>query len=365
MATSGSATEAASVTVQQVAASITLSPMQLSFSSVGETQQLAATVNDQNGAAMSGASVAWASSASTVASVSATGLVTAEADGTATIMATSGSATEAASVTVQQVAASIVLSPTQLSFSSVGETQQLTATVHDQNGAAISGASLTWSSSASTVASVSSTGLVTAEADGTATITATAGSATEAASVTVQQVAASITLSRTRLSFSSVGETRQLNATVRDQNGVTISGASLTWSSDHPGVVRVSSSGQVTAVSVGSATISVEVTGGNQRVTQSLSVTVEPPVLEPSDLCTQNVGTATATFEDSRLEAVIRWALSIGSQDALTCNLLSSITELRVENTGHPNREISLVGIQNLTGLADLSLNGWGGGSPT
>ena len=40
-------------------------------------------MHDQNGAAMSGASVAWASSASSVASVTPTGLVTAVADGTA------------------------------------------------------------------------------------------------------------------------------------------------------------------------------------------------------------------------------------------------------------------------------------------
>ena len=256
------------------------------------------------------------------------------------------------------VATTVMLSSATLSFSSVGETQQLTATVGDQNGATMSGASVAWASSATTVASVSSTGLVTAEADGTATIMATSGSATEAASVTVQQVAASITLSRTRLSLSSVGERRQLNATVRDQNGVTISGASLTWSSDDPGVVRVSSSAWVTAVSVGSATISVEVAGGNQRVTQSISVTVEPPVLEPSDLCTQNVGTATATFEDWLLEKAIRSALSIGFQDALTCNLLSSMTELNATNQRSPHSGIgSLVGIQNLTGLANLSLS--------
>ena len=63
-----------------VATTVILSSATLSFSSVGETQQLTATVRDQNGATMSGASVAWASSASPVASVSSTGLVTAEAD---------------------------------------------------------------------------------------------------------------------------------------------------------------------------------------------------------------------------------------------------------------------------------------------
>ena len=74
---------------------------------------------------------------------------------------------------------------TTLSFSSFGDTQQLIATAWDQNGARISGAPVTWASSRSSVASVSSTGLVAAVADGMATITATSGSANATASVTV------------------------------------------------------------------------------------------------------------------------------------------------------------------------------------
>ena len=83
------------------------------------------------------------------------------------------------------VAATVMLSPTTLSFSSFGETQQLTPTVADQNGATISDASVTWESSSSSVASVSSVGLVAAVANGTATITATSGSSSGTATVTV------------------------------------------------------------------------------------------------------------------------------------------------------------------------------------
>ena len=87
-----------------VATTLTLSASILSFSSLGATEQVTATVRDQNGAAMSGASVAWASSELSVASVTSAGLVTAVADGTATVTATSGSVTGTALVTVQQVA---------------------------------------------------------------------------------------------------------------------------------------------------------------------------------------------------------------------------------------------------------------------
>ncbi len=53
-----------------VATSITLSATSLSFSTVGATQQLSATVKDQNGATMSGATVSWSSSSASVATVS-------------------------------------------------------------------------------------------------------------------------------------------------------------------------------------------------------------------------------------------------------------------------------------------------------
>ena len=86
------------------------------------------------------------------------------------------------------VATSITLTMTSLSLSSLatlGETSQLSATVKDQNGAAMSSATVTWATSEAAVATVSSTGLVTAVANGTATITATSGSVSATASVTV------------------------------------------------------------------------------------------------------------------------------------------------------------------------------------
>ena len=80
------------------------------------------------------------------------------------------------------VATSVTLTATSLSFASLGQTQQLTATIQDQNGSTMSGASVTWSTSAASVATVSSTSgtshfiaLVTSVANGTATITASSG----------------------------------------------------------------------------------------------------------------------------------------------------------------------------------------------
>jgi len=55
---------------------------------------------------------------------------------------------------------------------SPGKTQQLMAVTKDSGGNTINGASLNWASSNSSIAMVTSSGLVTAKADGTATISA-------------------------------------------------------------------------------------------------------------------------------------------------------------------------------------------------
>ena len=91
------------------ATTVDLSSSALSFTSLGASEQVAATVKDQNAVLMSEATVTWTSADEAIATVSSTGLVTSVGNGSATITATSGSASESASVTVEQAAASIVL----------------------------------------------------------------------------------------------------------------------------------------------------------------------------------------------------------------------------------------------------------------
>lgn len=70
--------------------------------------------------------------------------------------------------------ATVTVTPTSPTLSSPGATQQMTATARDASNNAISGVTFTWTSSNTAVATVSSSGLVTTVASGTATITATA-----------------------------------------------------------------------------------------------------------------------------------------------------------------------------------------------
>jgi Leucine-rich repeat (LRR) protein len=78
-----------------------------------------------------------------------------------------------------------------------------------------------------------------------------------------------------------------------------------------------------------------------------------PPVLQPSELCSDHPDTAIAAFEDGNLESRVRAALAVGEQNDLRCGLLQGLTEL--VGTGRAGIE-SLAGIQNLTSLTSLSI---------
>lgn len=205
----------------------------------GETLQLTATKSPSN------MSVAWTSSNTSVATVSNTGLVTAKGTGTATITVASTTASSVkATCTITVKAGSISLNKTSETLAK-GETLQLTATKSPSN------MSVTWSSSNTSVATVSNTGLVTAKGIGTATITiANTADPSENATCTITVKNGTISLNKTNVSLTK-GETLQLTATKNPAN------MSVSWTSSNTSVATVSNTGLVTAKSVGTATITV------------------------------------------------------------------------------------------------------------
>lgn len=89
--------------------------------------------------------------------------------------------------------ASVVVTPSTATFVSLADTVRLTASAKDASGNTVSNPKLTWSSTDESVASVSSSGLVMAVAEGAATITASSNSViSNPVAVTVAQAAAAL-----------------------------------------------------------------------------------------------------------------------------------------------------------------------------
>ena len=153
-----------------VAQRITIDPDSYTMH-VGDKKTLTATVWP---ASTGTGSLSWTSSNNSVATVDANGKVTAVALGTANITASQNGMSATCVITV----AGISLNKTSTKIL-IGGTEQLTATVYPS-------ASYTWTSSNPAVATVSSTGLVTAVAKGTTTITVTTEDGGYTASCTVR-----------------------------------------------------------------------------------------------------------------------------------------------------------------------------------
>jgi leishmanolysin/Big-like domain-containing protein len=90
--------------------------------------------------------------------------------------------------TEPRIPTTAALSASTVSLAAIGQTAQLTATITDQNGNAIGSPELAWTSANTAVATVSSSGLVSATGNGTTVVTVSAGSASAQADVSVAQV---------------------------------------------------------------------------------------------------------------------------------------------------------------------------------
>ncbi|HJQ10616.1 MAG TPA: Ig-like domain-containing protein [Gemmatimonadaceae bacterium] len=280
IATSEGKTGSALLTVTQApVATINVSLNPTSITAI-QTSQATATLLDAKGRTLTGRAVAWSSDNTAVATVSvSTGLVTAVAPGTANIIATSESQNGSAMLTVTQApVATVTITPSSANLVlGITPTQQLTAVTKDANGNTLTGRVVTWSSDNTAAATVNASGLVTAVAAGSATITASSeGQAgTSAITVSVAPVA-SVTVSSPTTPMV-VGDVQQLTAVTKDAHGNVLTGRTITWSSSNTTVLTVSTPGSsttVTALAVGSATI----TATSETITSSPtpSITVNP-----------------------------------------------------------------------------------------
>ncbi len=224
--------------------------------------------------------VSWTSSKSSVATVTSSGLVKAVSPGTAiiTVKTNEGGKTATCTITVNPIVVTgVKVSPTSATLD-IGETKQLTATVSPSNA---TNKTVTWTSSKTSVATVSSSGKVTAKSAGTAVITVKTndGGKTAKCTITVNPIPVSSVSVSPVGAVLDVGGTKQLTATVLPTNATN---KAVIWTSSSNSVATVNADGLVTAVGEGEAIITATTVDGNKTAICSI-------VVNPSTIIQKNV----------------------------------------------------------------------------
>lgn len=271
---------------------------------LGGSVRFGATPTDAAGNALTGRVVTFTSAAPAIATVSSDGTVTGVAVGTATIRAESEGVTGTATVqvTTTTTVASVEVTPTTATLT-VGGTRAFSATPRTASGAAVTGRTVTWSSGAPTIFTVSSSGVVTAVGSGTGQLLAQVDGVTGTATITVQRVPVASVAVTPATSSVSAGSVVQLTATPRDASGNSLNDRAVAWSSSNDNVASVSSTGRVVATAPGTATIRATSEGvtGTATVTVTQVVRVSPTTLALRDRgSTNRTGQLTATDQFDR-----------------------------------------------------------------
>lgn len=247
---------------------ITLDQENISFSDIGASVQLTATILPTDA---DNQTVIWKSSDTSVATVK-DGKVTCTGYGTAIITATSEEGEYVATCNV--TATKKVVLPSSITLDrkeatiKVGEATTLKANVLPADA---DDKTIVWSSENSDIASVTNDGVVTGHKAGTTKIivTTNANGLKDECILTVLQPATGITLDRQEISFANIGETVQLTANVLPEDA---SNKNVSWASSDTKVAIVSN-GKVVCTGYGTAVISAITDDGGYMATCVINAT--------------------------------------------------------------------------------------------
>ena len=263
----------------------------------GDSETLVATVTPDDA---TDKTVTWSTSDANVATVDASGKVTAVKEGNATITAKAGDKSATCTVIVNKkvvAVTSVTLNKTELTLTE-GESEMLTATVKPDDA---TDKTVTWNTSDASIATVDANGKVTAVKEGSATITAKAGEKSATCSVTVNKkviAVTSVTLNKTELTLTE-SESETLTATVKPDDA---SDKTVTWSSSNAAVASVDANGKVTAMMVGTATITAK--AGDKSAT--CSVTVNKKVISVTSVALNKTELTLTEGESETLTATVK-----------------------------------------------------------
>ena len=305
-------------------------------------------------------SVSWTSSSPAVATISNTsgtkGVATGVSGGATTITASSGSVSGTGTLNVSSATLnSLTVTPTSPSID-VGTQQQFTATGNFSDGTEQDISNLaTWSSSATNVAGVTSnSGLATGKNQGTTTITATFGSASAHATLTV--TLANLVSIGVKPEAATIAKqtTQQFTVTGTFSDGSTrnLTNQVTSWTSSATAVATVAPSGLVSGLTPGSATITANVGSVSDSTLLTVSnATLSSIAVAPSGASLQPNAklnfTAVGTFSDSstqNLTGQVTWS-SDNTAAATVSNLSGTKGVVKGVAAGTANIIAAMLGV--------------------
>ncbi|MGN0163756.1 MAG: Ig-like domain-containing protein, partial [Candidatus Ornithomonoglobus sp.] len=241
---------------------------------MGETLTLTPTLEGEN---VEDIPLTWTSSDKEIASVNTNGVVTGKNMGTAAITVSCGSIKASCKVTVLD--STVKVTSVTLDKSDAGivvnETVQLTASVLPEDA---TNKDITWTSTNTNIASVSSSGLVTGVAEGTAQIRAVSDSNSACYAVCDVTVAKQkIPVTGIEMNASpfgtpfevNIGRTLILSPTVKPENATN---KTIIWTSNDESIAKVAN-GVVTGVFEGTTTITATTADGGYSASCTVKVT--------------------------------------------------------------------------------------------
>ena len=253
--------------------------------------------------------------------------------------------------------ASLSVSPPQPdSLFARGATIQLQVVARDANNATISNPSLTFGTGNSAVATVSTTGLVTAQGNGETNVTVSSGSASASVAIRVRRKVASVEVTPSSRTLP-LGGTQTFTATAMDANDNPVTGIAATFTSNDA-AVEITAAGAATAKAIGSAVITATMqtvdgerqgtaTVNVQNLPQTATITLTAAAFSPTSVDIASGGTVTFSNTSGVLHNVMFESSAITDiQDHLSGQNLRTFTQPGTYGflcTNHPGMVGSVV----------------------
>jgi uncharacterized protein YjdB len=221
---------------------------------IAATTALSAAASAGGAPATTGVTFQWSANNGNATVSPTTGVVTGVARGSVTITAAAvqnGTPTGiTATKNLRVRIATVVIPSAPGTLTSIDDTVTLAAQAKDAVNATVGGVTIAWTSSNPAAATVNpTTGLVTAVANGTTSVIAAAQGerAADTVTVTVAQVATTLSVSPHTAGFNRIGDTLSTTVTASDARGHAVGGAAITWATRNPAVATVDGAGKITS----------------------------------------------------------------------------------------------------------------------